>query len=330
MRVRFVASDRVGGGHLRSIWPSEVLRESGVTSRAETWFPRPDEYDVLVVHRPLSMTTPQEIRKFQDHGVTVYVDEDDDLTRLHEVKNRIAEQHWNPQMRVAHEQSMSIADGIIVSTPALAETYVDRNQNIRLCRNYIPRRVQGIRNYGRAAHAATVRVSWAGITDTHVHDLEWLRPVAREMLRDAVFVTIGDASTPRTLGVNGLVQEIYPFQTNPMALYKLMARAEIGVVPLLPCGFNESKSWLKALEYMTVGIPVVVTDLPEQRELITHGENGFLARTPQEFAQYVQILVHDAALRGKMAAAAKGRAAQLAIEDHVGQWQEVCRALEVA
>jgi glycosyltransferase involved in cell wall biosynthesis len=132
---------------------------------------------------------------------------------------------------------------------------------------------------------------------------------------------VGDRKTSRILEHRG-PRELEEFVSSPHALYKWMARADIGIVPLLPCGFNEGKSWLKALEYMTVGVPVVVTDLPEQRLLVTHGVNGFLAKTPEEMASFVQMLVNDPELRQDMARAAHKRAAELTIEKTSRCWED--------
>lgn len=322
MKIRFVASDKYGGGHLRSLWPSEALSKIGHTTRSETWYPAiKDGYDVIVIHRPLASETPKRVEEFQTAGAKVFIDEDDDLTTVLQTKNAAAHKHWDAQKEFAHEKAMMMADGVIVSTQRLADVYGYRNENITVVHNALPRSVQEIRHYGKAAESDVVRVNYAAIVQSHLHDIEWLQPVARDMLEGARFVSVGDVETPRTLGVNGLVQEIFGFQENILALYKLMSRAEIGIVPLAPLDFNLAKSYLKALEYMTVGVPVVASYTPEQALLIEHEVNGFLAHSPQEFAAYVQLLVHDPILRKVMAVNAKATASKLAIEDHIGVWE---------
>lgn len=323
MRVRFVASDPFGGGNLRSFWPAEALTSSGIEARSEMWLPmvQQDEYDVIVLHRPLFVQYPDRVKKYQAKGIKVLIDEDDDLTRIDQTKNEIGLQEWVPMAVMAHDRAMYLADGITVSTPALADVYSKLNPNVTVCRNYLPKRMLPIRNPDPRHRwpKGAVRVGWQGITMTHRHDLEWIAPEAPRMLRDAEFVTVGDRETPRVLGFRGAAR-VDEFQSDAKALYKIMAKADIGIVPLLPCEFNEAKSALKAIENMTLGIPVVVTDLPEQREFVTHGVDGFLAATPAEFADYVQLLVHDHALRQTMGLAAAAKAATLSIEDHVEGW----------
>lgn len=326
MRVRFVASDDQGGGRVRSFWPAAEMHRLGHTSRAEVWFARPEEYDLFIIHRPIAVATLPEIDRLKKHGALVVVDEDDDLEHVNQCKNHIAEEHWTPQAVYAHKKAMELADGVVVSTQPLADLYSDFNPLV--CRNYLPEQFQGIRSYGR--RRPEVIVGWTGITKTHQHDLEWLRPAAQEMVRDAAFMTIGDAKVPSVLGVNYCVQAIYPFQENPMDLYSLMARADIGIVPLSPIQFNESKSWLKALEFMTVGVPVVAADFPEQRLLIDHGVNGFLAKDPQEFAGYVQDLVHNPDMRKSMGEAARETGKAMRLDRHMEQWQKVLDLVAVS
>lgn len=321
MKVRFVASDPFGGGNLRSFWPSAALAQRGYETRCEMYTPKPvvGEYDAIIVHRPLFLSFPDKLMAYRRVGFKVFVDEDDDLTRIHQTKNEIGLQEWVPSAVAAHDIAMTIADGITVSTPQLAEVYGKLNPNVHVCRNYLPGEFGAVKWYGRK-RSPDVRVHWAGITQTHRHDLEWIAPVFDGLMRGAMFSTIGDRKTPNILGYGG-AYEVSEFVADPLELYQHMARGDIGIVPLLPNEFNEAKSWLKALEYLTVGVPIVATDLPEQRALITHGVEGFLAKTPEEFRDYVQMLVWDPAMREDMSVAARKRGKELRIEDQAGGWE---------
>jgi glycosyltransferase involved in cell wall biosynthesis len=277
------------------------------------------EYDAMLIHRPLYVTYPDMVKRFQAAGAMVICDEDDDLTRIHETKNEIGLMEWVPRAVQAHDIAVTIADGVTVSTEPLKAVYEKLNPNVTVCRNALPAEYLAIRSY---LEDDVIRVGWAGITQTHQHDLEWIAPSFEALIRGATFSTIGDGKTPQMLGYYGGPREITEFVASPRELYQTMARADVAFVPLLPCGFNEGKSWLKALEYMTVGVPCVVTDLPEQRLLIDHGVNGFLADTPAHMAGYVQLLVNDPELRHDMARAAKERAAELVIEETAGVWED--------
>lgn len=167
------------------------------------------------------------------------------------------------------------------------------------------------------------RIGWAGVIESHLHDLEWIAPVARAMSLGAMMSFVGDIRAARVLHLQRF--EFRPWQPRLHDLYRLMSDCEIGIVPLAPIDFNLGKSWLKALEYMSVGRPVVATRLPEQEALIDHGTDGYLARTPDEFSLYVQRLVHQPELREAMAARARAKAAEMCLENRIDCWFEPLR-----
>jgi glycosyltransferase involved in cell wall biosynthesis len=58
---------------------------------------------------------------------------------------------------------------------------------------------------------------------------------------------------------------------------------------------------------MAAGLPVVANPVGVHREMIRHGENGFLAETPAEWAEAVGRLARDPALRRRMGRAGRRR-----------------------
>ena len=89
------------------------------------------------------------------------------------------------------------------------------------------------------------------------------------------------------------------------AQYFLSQSADVFIAPLRDNRFNRCKSALKYLEYSVFGIPGVYADLPAYRELISSGENGYLAATPEEWEAALTVLIEDAALRSKVGSAAQ-------------------------
>lgn len=49
-----------------------------------------------------------------------------------------------------------------------------------------------------------------------------------------------------------------------------------------------------------MGVPVVASPVGEQRYVIHHGVNGYLAKDEEEFYRYLKDLIEDAELRSKM------------------------------
>lgn len=66
---------------------------------------------------------------------------------------------------------------------------------------------------------------------------------------------------------------------------------DIGVAPLENIEFNESKSFIKPMEYGSQGISVVVSDYGSYRGFIDHGVNGYKARTTKDWIDYLSLLI---------------------------------------
>jgi glycosyltransferase involved in cell wall biosynthesis len=77
---------------------------------------------------------------------------------------------------------------------------------------------------------------------------------------------------------------------------------DVGIMPLQDDPFSRGKCAFKAILCMSRGIPVVVSPVGANRELIEHGVNGFLARTPQEWTSHLMALVEDPELRATIGA----------------------------
>jgi glycosyltransferase involved in cell wall biosynthesis len=51
---------------------------------------------------------------------------------------------------------------------------------------------------------------------------------------------------------------------------------------------------------MAMAIPVIASPVGEQKHVIRHGINGFLAETEEDWYQYLKILIKDGNLRDSM------------------------------
>jgi glycosyltransferase involved in cell wall biosynthesis len=80
---------------------------------------------------------------------------------------------------------------------------------------------------------------------------------------------------------------------------------DIGLAPLAPTPFNDSKSHIRALEYMALGIPVIAADRPAYRDLVVDGVTGYLVSSAEQWAARLRELINDEAARDELGA--KGR-----------------------
>jgi hypothetical protein len=84
-----------------------------------------------------------------------------------------------------------------------------------------------------------------------------------------------------------------------------LAEGDIGIAWMPDDSWSLGKCGLKVLQYMAAGLPVVANPVGVHREMVVHGETGFLASTPQQWADAVSRLAADPQLRNKMGAAGR-------------------------
>ena len=76
-----------------------------------------------------------------------------------------------------------------------------------------------------------------------------------------------------------------------------LAAFDIGIMPLWDSVWTRGKCGYKILQYMGVGTAVVASDVGVNNQIITHDENGFLARTQEDWVNALGKLIREAALR---------------------------------
>jgi glycosyltransferase involved in cell wall biosynthesis len=84
-----------------------------------------------------------------------------------------------------------------------------------------------------------------------------------------------------------------------------LAECDIGVAWMPDDSWSLGKCGLKVLQYMAAGLPVVANPVGIHREMVIHGETGFIASTPQQWAEAVHRLAADPLLRNKLGAAGR-------------------------
>lgn len=67
----------------------------------------------------------------------------------------------------------------------------------------------------------------------------------------------------------------------------------IGIMPLQDTDWERYKCGCKLIQYMACGIPAVASPIGVNREIITHGDNGFLASSDQEWFNALLRLLDD-------------------------------------
>lgn len=79
-----------------------------------------------------------------------------------------------------------------------------------------------------------------------------------------------------------------------------LSKIDIGVMPLFDDAWTQGKCGFKAIQYIAMGIPAVVSPVGVNNEIICHEKNGFLAHNLNEWEAYLEELITNADLRNQM------------------------------
>lgn len=348
MKVYVYPADIYGCGYLRLIWASRVLASQGhdVTvvmpegyvdehgrkapanglkiktdpSGRAVAITIPKDADVMVMQRITHHALAGAIPLWRSRGIAVVIDMDDDLSTIHPS---------NPAWRALHptmgkpgfswkiaEEACQAATFVTVSTPALLQRYAPHGRGAVLY-NHIPS------DYLDIPRVDSEVIGWGGTVLSHPDDLQMVGSSLSRMT-DA-----GHAL--RIVGPGDGVESAVRVRQNWSASggvdifqwpHQLTSDIGIGIAPLADTRFNSAKSWLKPLEYASLGIPCVMSSRTEYLRLHRLGV-GILARKPRDWEARLRELVASAALREEYSLRGRAVASEWTIEANAWKWLEI-------
>jgi glycosyltransferase involved in cell wall biosynthesis len=192
------------------------------------------------------------------------------------------------------------ADLVIAGNSILAAHAAERSRRIVI----IPSAVE-TRHVPRQMHTPApfpVVIGWIG-TSGNLHHLAMLSPVLQRLAKkcDIRLRVVCD----QPIDVPGVSVEYVPWHLETQE--RDIARFDIGVMPLPKTRFSEGKCGYKALQYMAAAVPPVVSDVGVNREIVEHGQSGWVARTSEEFYEGLHTLVNDPEMRSNFGSRARER-----------------------
>jgi glycosyltransferase involved in cell wall biosynthesis len=151
----------------------------------------------------------------------------------------------------------------------------------------------------RADHR--VCIGWSGSSTTVPH-LRTIAPVLARLARDegVRLRVIGDDR----FRIPGVPVEAVPWRVETEL--EDLGELDIGVMPLPDDEWARGKCGLKALQYMALGIPAVLSPVGVD-ERIARGGAALLASSPEEWESTLRRLVHDPELRERIGSAGRRR-----------------------
>jgi glycosyltransferase involved in cell wall biosynthesis len=258
-------------------------------------------YDVIFVHRECFPIGPAFIETLvAKSGKPIVYDFDDAifLARPDPLKNLL---RWPGKTG----SIVQLADQVIVSNEHLRNFCSAYNPNVHIVRTSVDTDVQfRPRAYPAALppdNGHPVRLGWIGSHSTAKY-LQQLRPVLQRIAaqRPVELLVVGAGAQLEVPGLKvinkawSLDTEVGDFQSLDIGLYPL----EDGIWELGKAGF-------KAVQYMAVGVPAVVSRVGMAVDIIRNGENGFLVSSEEEWLRRLTELIDSTSLRQRLAAAGR-------------------------
>lgn len=200
-----------------------------------------------------------------------------------------------------YRESLLNADDVWVSTEVLRDVAATTRKEAHIIENPIVRAV-GIGAQCCRQKDRKVKIFYGSGSNTHDSDFRLVYPALTRILEEYPDVDVYvhgelniDYISPdlqsRFIKVDRVKAEDY---------YFAISQYDIALMPLVKTTFTEAKSNIKYIEASCLKIPSVASDLREFSNVITHGVDGFIAATSEEWYDSLKTLVEDEALRKRM------------------------------
>lgn len=300
----------------------------------------PDDCEAIVIQRPAAPLHPPCIKMLRSRGIAVIIDMDDDMSSVHRDNQafgafneiKVAGGGWNQKGFTIERnlpnskkwsykhaaESCKIATLVTTTTKQLQRVYAPHGRGIILD-NYVP-----------AAYLSFERpepepefFGWPGQTGVHPDDLFVVGNAAQRLIDEGHRIHI--VGTPSQVRKGLRLRQEPPFtgatEVGDWAR-KISQTLQVGMAPLSNSAFNRSKSRLKPIEMMSVGVPWVASPREEYRKVRAESGVGFLADSPKEWYQHLKQLLTDEVLRKEQAEAGRAYMADQTYEANAWRWAE--------
>jgi glycosyltransferase involved in cell wall biosynthesis len=188
-----------------------------------------------------------------------------------------------------------LADDVIVGNSFLAAYARQFNSNIHIipttvdCTVYLPSKSKN--------SESRICIGWSG-SKTTVKHFAPIIPVFKKLKEQ-----YGERIWFKQIGDQDFFVPDLPIESSDWEFHnevEELNKIDIGIMPLPDDIWSQGKCGFKAIQYLSLEIPAVVSDVGMNSEVVTHGGNGFLVRRDDEWLPYLQQLIEDSSLRMRM------------------------------
>lgn len=255
---------------------------------------RASEYDIVFIQREAFITgTTYFEKKFAKTRAKLVFDFDDAIW-LSNVSEANKKWNWlkNPSKT---RKIITIADMVFAGNEYLANYAKETNNNVKI----IPTTVDANRHVKKNTKNGDERIciGWTGSITTIQHfeyAIPFLTKIKRKYKDQIEIKVIGDSSyTNLELDIHGIAWS-KDTEINELSSF------DIGIMPLPNDEWSNGKCGLKGLQYMAIAIPTIMSPVGVNTEIISDGENGFLANSDDEWIIKIEALIESKELRSKL------------------------------
>jgi len=152
----------------------------------------------------------------------------------------------------------------------------------------------------RRAATEPPTIGWTGSHSTAQH-LITIVPALEELARHRRFRLLVVGAEPPA--IRGVEVEARPWRAASEA--QDLSDVDVGIMPLPDDDWSRGKCGLKALQFMALGIPTVVSPVGVNLQIVRHGENGLVAGTERDWVEKLSSLLESAERRHRLGARAR-------------------------
>jgi glycosyltransferase involved in cell wall biosynthesis len=276
--------------------------------------------DVVHVHRLANAEALALARRLRAAGVGLVWDNDDDVAALPRSNPQFARlgAAGRRAMVAGTTEMVRLADVVTTPSELLARKYREQGaSDVRVLENRLPREFLGVRP---VPHEGVVIACLAGLEHRLDYDGIGLRDALARLLEqhaDVRLLTIGLG-----LGLAPERTEHVPLAPFP-ELVRILARADVGVAPLVDIPWNRARSNVKLKEYAAAGLAWLASPvgpyvgMGEQQGGRLVADDGWL--------EALAALATDARARRKLAKRGAKWVRHEGVERHASDWEAALR-----
>ncbi|MCF8276041.1 MAG: glycosyltransferase family 4 protein [Flavobacteriales bacterium] len=131
-----------------------------------------------------------------------------------------------------------------------------------------------------------ITIGWTG-THSTIKYLDALVPILKKLEQEFDFNFLVIADRRPDFDLKSLQFVAWNKQSEIDDLLKM----DVGVMPLENDKWASGKCGFKALQYMALGIPAIVSPVGVNTKIVDHGTNGWICQSPEEWEQALRLIL---------------------------------------